>query len=117
MDKLNKEAESLEKASDEKARAALQKQFNELDARIRLTQVKGAVLDAISRLNHQARLAKCLPSVKTTAISLKSAELAEKVVSKELADALNQEFKALGTARLRVTLKSRSDKGGYSGPS
>ena len=117
VDKLNKEAESLEKASDEKARAALQKQFNELDARIRLTQVKGAVLDAISRLNHQARLAKCLPSVKTTAISLKSAELAEKVVSKELADALNQEFKALGTARLRVTLKSRSDKGGYSGPS
>ena len=41
-DKLNAEAETLENASDEKARAALQKQFSELDARVRLSLVKDA---------------------------------------------------------------------------
>jgi len=42
---------------------------------------------------------------------LKASELAEKVVSKELADALNREFKALGVGTLKVSLHSRSDKG------
>jgi energy-coupling factor transporter ATP-binding protein EcfA2 len=110
-DKLNAEAESLEKASDEKARAALQKQFVELDARIRLSQVKEAVALAVARLSHQAKLKKCLSAVRTNAISLKASELAEKVVSKELADALNREFKALGVGTLRVSLQSRADRG------
>ena len=84
--KLNAEAETLEKASDEKVRAALQKQFDELDARMRLSQVKDAVVTAVTRLNHQAKLVKCLSAVKTNAISLKASDLAEKVVSKELAE-------------------------------
>ncbi len=109
--KLNAEAETLEKASDEKARAALQKQFGELDARSRLSQIKAAVVTAVAKLNHQAKLAKCLSAVKTNAISLKASELAEKVVSKELAEALNREFKALGVGTLRVSLLSRADRG------
>lgn len=110
-DKLNTEAETLEKASDEKARAALQKQFGELDARVRLAQVKDAVVTAVTKLSHQAKLAQCLSAVKTNAISLKASELAEKVVSKELAEALNREFKALGVGTLRVSLQSRADRG------
>ena len=110
-DKLNVEAEILEKASDEKARAALQKQFSELDARVRLSQVKDAVITAVSRLSHQAKLVRCLSAIKTNAISLKASELAEKVVSYELAEALNREFKSLGVGTLRVSLQSRSDKG------
>lgn len=110
-DKLNAQAETLEKASDEKARAALQKQFSELDARVRLSQVKDAVVTAVSRLGHQAKLTQCLSAVKTNAISLKASELAEKVVSKELAEALNREFKSLGVGTLLVSLQSRSDKG------
>ncbi len=110
-DKLNVEAETLEKASDENARAALQKQFNELDARVRLSQVKDAVVFAVSRLAHQVKLKQCLSAVDTRSISLKASELAAKVVSKELADALNREFKALGVGSLSVSLQSRSDKG------
>ena len=110
-DKLNAEAETLEKASDEKARAALQKQFVELDARVRLSQVMDAVVSAVTRLRHQAKLKQCLSAVKTNAISLKASELAEKVVSKELAEALNREFKTLGVSTLRVSLQSRSDRG------
>ncbi|KJS02687.1 MAG: ATPase [Desulfobulbaceae bacterium BRH_c16a] len=109
--KLNAEADTLEKASDEKARAALQKQFVELDARVRLRQIKDAVGTAVTQLSHQAKLKKCLSAIKTNAISLKASELAEKVVSKELAAALNSEFKALAVGTLRVTLQSRSDRG------
>ncbi len=110
-DKLNVKAETLEKASNEAARAALQKQFNELDARVRLSQIKDAVITAVSRLGHQAKLKQCLSAVDTRSISLKASELAAKVVSKDLADALNREFKMLGVGSLRVTLQGRSDKG------
>jgi len=110
-DKLFAEAETLEKASDAKARAALQQQFDELDARVRLNQVKDAVITAVTKLSHQAKLVKCLSAIKTKAISLKASELAEKVVSKELAEALNREFKALGVGALRISLQSRADKG------
>ena len=109
--KLNIEAETLEKASNEAARAALQKQFVELDARIRLSQVKDAVTTAVAKLDHQSKLRKCLSALKTSAISLKASELAEKVVSKELAEALNREFKALGVGTLRVSLQSRAARG------
>lgn len=109
--RLNAEAEILEKASDEKARASVQKQFNEYEARARLSQVKDAVLLAVGQLKHQEKLKQCLLAVNTTAISRKSSELAEKVVSHELAEALNREFKLLGVSSLHVSLKSRSDRG------
>lgn len=110
-DKLNAEAEALEKASNEEARAALQKQFGELDVRVKLSQVKEAVVTAVAKLEHQGKLKNCLTAVRTNAISLKASELAEKVVSKELADALNREFKALGVGSLSVSLQSRADRG------
>lgn len=110
-DKLIAEAEALEKASNEEARAALQKQLGELDARVKLSQVKDAVVTAVEKLGHQGKLKNCLTAVRTNAISIKASELAEKVVSKELADALNREFKALGVGTLSVSLQSRADRG------
>lgn len=110
-DRLNTEADTLEKASDEKARAAVQNEFSELDARVRLSLVKDAVLTAISRSAHQAALTQCHTAIKTTGISLKSSEIAEKVVSSDLAAALNAEFKVLGVGTLSVSLKSRGDNG------
>jgi energy-coupling factor transporter ATP-binding protein EcfA2 len=110
-DKLNAEAETLEKASDEKARALIQKQLLELDSRVRLSQVKDAVALAVTRLGHQANLKQCLSDVRTNAISRKASELAERVVSQELAESLNREFKLLGVGALHVSLRSRSDRG------
>ncbi|MCI4029472.1 AAA family ATPase [Dickeya dianthicola] len=110
-DKLNVEAEALEKASNEEARAALQKQLGELDARVKLSQVKEAVVSAVEKLGHQGKLKNCLTAVRTNAISIKASELAEKVVSKDLADALNREFKTLGVGSLSVSLQSRADRG------
>lgn len=109
--KLSAEAETLEKACDEMARTALHMRLTELDARIRLSQVRDPVVAAIDKLSHQAKLTRCLAAVKTTAISLKASEIAEQVVSKELAHALNCEFKALGVGALSVSLQSRTDRG------
>ncbi|WP_068871006.1 AAA family ATPase [Edwardsiella tarda] len=109
--RLDADAESLEKASNEEARIALQKQFKELDARLKLSQVKEAVLIAVQKLGHLEKLRKCLKGVRTNAISIKASELAEKVVSKELEDALNQEFKELGVGTLSVSLQSRTERG------
>jgi energy-coupling factor transporter ATP-binding protein EcfA2 len=108
---LSKEAEDLEKAADEKARAALQSEFNELDARLKLSKLKTVVISAIDKYSLAARLVQCLSAVKTNSITMKATELAEKVVSKELADALNQEFKAIGAGTLHMSLSTRSAKG------
>ena len=110
-DKLILEATNLAKVSDENARAAMQAEFNELDARMKLAKAKPAVFAAIRKLELQVKLKSCLGAVKTTGISNKSNELSEKVVSKELADALNTEFKALGAGNLQVSLQSHSAKG------
>ena len=110
-DQLNQQAETLDKMTDEKARAAVQTEFNELDARMRLATVKAAVLKAVEQLDRQEKLNKCQSAVKTTAISKKASELTEKVVSKDLEKAINREFKSLGAENLRVCLKSRTDKG------
>jgi hypothetical protein len=110
-DKLNTEAETLEQASNEEERSKLQQQLCELDARIKLSQAKEAVLTAVAKLELQGKLKSCLTAVRTNAISIKASELAEKVVSKELADALNREFKVLGVGSLSVTLQSRADRG------
>lgn len=109
--RLTQEADNLDKASDEKARSAMQAEFNELDARLKLAKMKPTVLAVIEKLILQDKLNKCLGAVKTNAISLKSKELSEKVISRELADALNKEFKELGAGNLQVSLQSHSEKG------
>lgn len=110
-DRLIQEATSLDKVLDETARAAMQSEYDEFEARLRLSKMRSAVLAAIEKLDLQSKLKNCLSAVKTTAISNKSNELAEKVISKELADSLNKEFKSLGAGNLKVSLQSHSERG------
>ena len=58
VDKLSQEATDLEKAADEMARAAMQASFNELEARLKLSKVKVAVLATIGKYALQAKLTK-----------------------------------------------------------
>jgi hypothetical protein len=112
--KLAEDAQLLTELAGEEARKKAQSQLGELKARVRLAERKTAVLKAIERLCLQKKLKDCLPEVKTNAISVKSTELIEKVISKELADVLNDEYKKLGVDRLHVSPKSRTDRGkGY----
>lgn len=110
-EQLRQEIDVLDKATDEKQLAALAGEFRELDARRQLVAIKSAVLDAIIRFGIQAKLNACIPALRTNAISVKSTELVDKVVSKGLADALNAEFQLLHVQHLNVTLKSSTVKG------
>lgn len=108
---LRAEADALERATDEKTRAALVSEFKELDARVKLGPVKDAVLAAIAAHILQGKLMKCASATKTTAISNKATELSEKVISKDLETALNDEFRRLNVRNLHVCLKPFSVKG------
>jgi len=108
---LAQDVANLEKAADETARRAMQAEFNELDARYKLAKVKAAVMKAIANLSLDAKLSKCVKAVKTNTISKKATELAAAVISQELAEVLNREFKALAAETLSVSLRSRSAKG------
>lgn len=109
--KLIDEAKILEKASDEESRILLQHLYAELKDRVKLGQVKNLLLDAVRKLDRQEKLKKCLLAVRTNAISTKASELSEQFVSKELGDALNREFNALGVGNLSVAPQSRADRG------
>ncbi len=111
VDNLNDEVNALENVSDEKTRVTIQQQFDELGARIRLSEIKKAVVTAVVKLKHREKLNNCLIDVRTNNISLKASEVADKMVSKELANSLNEEFKSLGVGMLEVSLKSRTIKG------
>jgi len=104
-------AEAMEKAADDKGRLAMQLEFNELDARIQLRDLKEQALQAIKSHVVVQNLNKCSTAVKTHAITSKSTEINEQVISKDLADALTAEYKKLNVGSLKVTLKSISQKG------
>ncbi len=112
--KLEEDAQRLTELVEEEARKKAQSQLGEFKARVKLAERKTAVLKAVERFGLQKKLKECLPDVKTNAISVKSTELIEKIISKDLADALNNEYKKLGVDRLHISLKSRTDRGkGY----
>jgi energy-coupling factor transporter ATP-binding protein EcfA2 len=108
---LNQESDILVKAASVSTRPALVSQLNELDARIRLSQQKESLLAVINKIKHRSILDGCLSAVRTKNISIKAREIAEKVITKDLGEALNAEFKNLGVADLNVELKSRSKEG------
>ncbi len=108
--RLSADAETLEKTIDVQARAALEAEFKELDARKQLSAMKISVLDAIAKFDLKAKLKTCEASVRTKPISDKSANLSENVVTKELADALNAELKALNVSELQAALKPVTEK-------
>ena len=111
VNKLNAEADTLDRIVEEGGRATAEKEFTELEARVQLGKVKEAVLTTIEQLDLQAKLEKCQAAVKTKAISMKARDLTQEVISKDLEVALNQEFKKLGVGNLQVYLTSRTDKG------
>ncbi len=109
--KLNKEAVVYFEAAQTSTRKTLEEKLNELDAKIRFSPRKNAVLVAIEKMRRQKILENCLSCVRTNAISLKAKEIAEKIITRDLAEALNREFLQLGVSNLNVELKSRSERG------
>lgn len=109
--KLLAESKVLEESMDEKAKAALVSEKAELDARLRLSDMKGAVLEAVSKFLLIEQLKIIFDAAATTAISRKSTELSKTMATQKVADALNEELKKLNVHELKVMMKPESPGG------
>lgn len=108
---LQHQATALEATADEKVRAAMTAEKRELDARIRLSETKAAVLEAIAKHEVCRKLQACIDGLDTRTISRKSTELSRTTASQELADALNGELKRLKVHQLQAVMKPESPGG------
>jgi len=105
------EAKTLEDSMDEKAKNALIEEKEELDARLKLNDLKVAVLETIEKFILVGKLKKCVNATVTAAISRKSTELSKTMATQEVADALNNELKDLNVHELKVIMKPVSPGG------
>ena len=110
-DILAEQAKALEATADEKAKAAMTQEKQELDARKRLSEVKAAVLDAIAKHDLCSKLQACIDAMDARGISRKSTTLSRTMASQELADALNAELRCLKVHELFVGMKPESPGG------
>ena len=111
IDGLQGQAKALDATADEKVRAAMGVEKLEFDARVRLGEVKAAVLEAIAKHKICSKLQACIDALDTRGISRKSTELSRTTASKELADALNEELEKLKVHHLKVVMKPESPGG------
>lgn len=91
--------------------AKLQIEFRELEARQKLAPRLPAVLSAMEQEKRRQAIERCAHAINTHGISRKATELTEKVVTKELEQALNCEFKYLQAGHLRVVLTASTVRG------
>jgi len=105
------EAKVLEDSMNEKAKSILAGEKAELDARLRLSDLKGAALDAIAKFLLIDKLKACFAAAATTTISRKSTELSKTIATQKVADALNEELIKLNVHELKVIMKPESPGG------
>ncbi|WP_240320389.1 AAA family ATPase [Pseudomonas putida] len=105
------QAAALEATADQRVRAEMAAERRELDARVRLGDVKDAVLEAITKHEACSKLQACIEGLDARAISRKSTDISRTTASQELADALNEELKRLKVHQLQVVMKPESPGG------
>lgn len=111
VNNLLEQAKALEATGDGTLKAAMVMERAELDARRRLAEVKGAVLEAMAKYELCRKLQVCIDGMETRGISRKSTDLSRTTASQELADALNAELKFLKVQHLCVVMKPESPGG------
>lgn len=111
IESLLNQAKALDATTDEKIRAEMMAEKRELDARIRLGEIKAAVMEAIAKHEGNRKLQLCIDGFDTRAISRKSTDLSRTTASQELADALNDELKRLKVHQLQIVMKPESPGG------
>ena len=111
INRLLEQAKALDATGDEKLKAAMVSERAELDARRRLAEVKGVVLEAMTKHELCRKLQVCIDGTEARGISRKSTDLSRTTASQELADALNAELKLLKVHHLSVVMKPESPGG------
>jgi len=104
-------SKELDAVSDEAAAANSRARCEELHDRMRLGEVKNAVLAYLAAADLRAKLQSCDGDLKTKPITTKAGELTTKIVSDHLEKALNDEFRALSVDSLRVVMRQQNVKG------
>lgn len=102
---------AFEAIKDAGAKAKLEAEAAELSARQQLSLRKEALLALLVAKRKAHSLSACLTQLKTKPISDKAGVLASGAITKQLGEALNDEFERLGVAHLQAKLKARNDKG------
>jgi energy-coupling factor transporter ATP-binding protein EcfA2 len=93
-------------------RAALQKAKVELGAKKWVMQQAAAVLAEIERLKQYKQYEDWKALANSRAVSQKSGDVAEKVITQAYVDRFNRELQALGATRIKVELvKTKAEKG------
>jgi energy-coupling factor transporter ATP-binding protein EcfA2 len=110
VEELRHSAKSFEDSVNITARAAMEKQLAELDARRQLTDLKASALAAINRFELAAKLGDCASAASTVAISRKSTDLTNTMATQEVAAALMKELQALGVNEIKIAMKPSSAK-------
>lgn len=108
---LTTDAKALEDTMNVKARAEMVHQQAELDARVKLSEIKATAVEALDKLVYNEKLKACIDGISVTGISRKSTDLSEKMATQEVVDALNAELRALNVHELQVAMKPESPKG------
>jgi energy-coupling factor transporter ATP-binding protein EcfA2 len=103
-------AVKLDQSQDAAARAKMEKDLAELQARRQLAELKTVALEAVDRFLTSSTLAECLAATSTTAISRKSTELTNTMATDEVAAALSEELAALGVNGISVAMQPSSTK-------
>ena len=111
LGRLHERAKALDAIADENLKAIMVSERMELEARRRLAEVKGAVLEAMTKHELCRKLQVCINGMETRGISRKSTELSRTTASQELADALNAELKLLKLHHLNVVMRAESPGG------
>ncbi|HEX6704147.1 MAG TPA: AAA family ATPase [Albitalea sp.] len=108
---VREQARILREAQPGPARATLQKEADELKARQALSERCDALYELVQAKRLHRQLSDCLEDLKTKPVSDKAGQLAESAVTRQLSDALNQEFEKLGISHLQTSLKARTERG------
>lgn len=100
----------LDQSQDAAARAKMEKDLAELQARRQLSDLKAVALEAVDRFILSTKLAECITATSTTSISRKSTELTSTMATEEVAAALSEELLALGVNGISVAMQPSSTK-------
>lgn len=103
-------AVKLDQSLDAAARAKMEKDLAELQARRQLAELKTVALETVDRFLVSTKLAECLAATSTTAISRKSTELTNTMATEEVAAALSEELLALSVNSISVAMQPSSTK-------
>lgn len=103
-------AVKLDQSQDAAARAKMEKDLAELQARRQLADLKTVALETVDRFLMSTKLAECLAATSTTAISRKSTELTNTMATEEVAAALSEELVALGVNGISVAMQPSSTR-------